>query len=338
MKPTADYRVTPSGLQNILMALIQRRRPVMVWGEPGIGKTEIGKLVAKMLSWQYLDIRAPLLDPTDLRGIPRVDEDNFTTFAVPKFFPQDRDPHSTLICFDELPNAPRMTQNALYQITLDRRCGEYFLPDHCAVIACGNREEDNSGAERMSTALASRFMHVDLKVSVQEWSEWAIDNDIKVEVIYFIHFMQDYLHKFDPEAEEYAYPCPRTWEFVSQTMDAKMDDRTKLVMLRGTVGEQAATHFMNFLKVWKSLPHPDTIINNPKTAPVPTDPSTLIALCGALYRRAEDDTTFDSIVEWARRIPRKDVAQFLVNSCVQQNKELEKTQTYIGWITKKNAK
>ena len=338
-KPTADFRVTPSGLVTLLQKLIKIQRPVMISGPPGIGKTEIGNLVAKIMKMLYLDIRAPLLEPVDLRGIPRITAEDLTRWAPPEFFPKKNCP-DTLICFDELPNAPRMTQNALYQLTLDRRVGEYILPNNVAIIACGNREEDNSGAMRMSTALASRFIHIDLKVSVEEWYDWALDNGIRTEVIFFIQFMNDMLHNFDPDGEEYAYPCPRTWKFVSDEMNEAddLDSTLRLAMFRGTVGEEAGIHFNNFLKIWKSVPHPNTIISNPTSAVIPREPDVLIAVAGALYRIAED-SNFEAIITYANRMSenkRKDVAQFLIDSCVKQNKQLQNNRHYLRWITKKS--
>ena len=66
----ANYEVTPRRLYNILRRLIRAGRPAMVWGPPGLGKSDVSRLVAESLGMEYIDVRALLLDPVDLRGIP----------------------------------------------------------------------------------------------------------------------------------------------------------------------------------------------------------------------------------------------------------------------------
>ena len=98
---------------------------------------------------------------------------------------------------------------------------------------------------------------------------------------------------------------------------------------KGTVGEGAAIEFTAFLRFWRELPHPQTVIDDPQNAPLPENASALLALCGSLYRLA-DDTNFESIGTYARRI-RPEVGEFLIGSCVRRDPELQYTRTYINW-------
>ena len=69
---------------------------------------------------------------------------------------------------------------------------------------------------------------------------------------------------------------------------AGLDATTERALFRGTVGEAAAVEFSAFLKVWRELPHPRAVIDDPQNAVVPANASALIALCGSLYRVADD--------------------------------------------------
>jgi MoxR-like ATPase len=99
-----------------------------------VGKSQIVAQVASDLDWQVLDIRAVQLDPVDLRGSPRI-------FAVraewvpPKFLPTSG---RGILVPDELTAAPQMTRPGCYQLVLDRKLGEYHLPDDWVVVAAGN--------------------------------------------------------------------------------------------------------------------------------------------------------------------------------------------------------
>ena len=87
--------------------------------------------------FETVDVRALLLDPVDLRGIPWRDGADRTRWAPPAFLPPSDDPGRWLINLEELPSAVPMVQAALYQLVLDRKVGEYELPEGASLIACG---------------------------------------------------------------------------------------------------------------------------------------------------------------------------------------------------------
>ena len=193
-----------------------------------------------------------------------------------------------------------MVQAALFQLVRDRKCGEYELPEGASLMACGNRESDRGVTHRMPTPLASRFVHLEIKVDPSDWCEWGAANGIAPETLFFIQLRPELLHRFDPQSREAAFACPRTWEFVSNVVNQRgsLDPAAERALFRGAVGEAAAVEFSAFLRVWRELPHPRAVIDDPENADVPENASALIALCGSLYRMA-DDINLGSIVSYA---------------------------------------
>ena len=328
---SADYTLRPSELAATLALLVEARQPCIVWGPPGAAKSAIARQVAAEAERDYVDIRALLLDPVDLRGIPWRDGSGRTRWAPPAFLPPTDDPGRWLINLEELPSAVPLVQAALYQLVLDRRVGEYELPEGASLIACGNREGDRGVVHRMPTPLASRFVHLEIAVDADDWLAWGAANGIAPEVLFYIRMRPDLLHGFDPQAKEKAFCCPRTWAMVSGIVNrrAGLDAGVERALFRGTVGEAAAVEFSAFLKVWRELPHPKAVLDDPAGAPVPENASALIALCGALYRMA-DDITLDAIVTYAGRL-RREVGEFLVGSCVRRDPDLQRTPAFIRW-------
>lgn len=151
----ADYALRPTELAETLAHLVEARQPTIVWGAPGTAKSQIAQQVATTTNRQYVDVRALLLDPVDLRGIPWRDACDRTRWAPPAFLPPSDDPGRFLINLEELPSAVPMVQAVFYQLVLDRLCGEYVLPEGASLIACGNRESDRGVTHRMPTPLAS---------------------------------------------------------------------------------------------------------------------------------------------------------------------------------------
>ena len=332
---SADYSLRPSELAETLALLVEARQPAIVWGPPGCAKSRIAQQVAADAGREYIDVRALLLDPVDLRGIPWRDGTDRTRWAPPAFLPpSDRDGR-WLINLEELPSAVPMVQAALYQLVLDRRCGEYELPEGASLIACGNRETDRGVTHRMPTPLASRFVHLEIRVDVPDWCAWGAANGIAPEVLFFIQMRPELLHQFDPQSREKAFPCPRTWEFVSNIVRQRngLDAASGRALFRGAVGEAAAVEFSAFLKVWRELPHPKAVIDDPENAAIPDNASALIALCASLYRLA-DDINLGSIVTYAKRL-RREVGEFLVGSCIRRDPDLQHSPAFIQWAAAK---
>ena len=332
---SADYSLRPSELAPTLALLVEARQPCIVWGPPGAAKSQIARQVAADAGREYVDVRALLLDPVDLRGIPWRDADSRTRWAPPAFLPPSDDTGRWLINLEELPSAVPMVQAALYQLVLDRQVGEYELPEGASLIACGNREGDRGVVHRMPTPLASRFVHLEIRVDAADWCAWGAANRIAPEVLFFIQLRPELLHTFDPQSRERAFACPRTWEFASGIVHRRngLDPAAERALFVGAVGEAAAVEFAAFLKVWRELPHPRTVLDDPDNAEVPENASALIALCGSLYRLASD-VNLDAIVTYATRL-RREVGEFLVGSCVRREPALQRSPAFIRWAAAK---
>ena len=85
-KISADYTLRPSELASVLALLVEARQPTIVWGLPGAAKSQIAQQVAAAANRQYVDVRALLLDPVDLRGIPWRDSADRTRWAPTAYF------------------------------------------------------------------------------------------------------------------------------------------------------------------------------------------------------------------------------------------------------------
>ena len=329
----AEYHMNISQLKDVLKIYVKQRQPTMVWSGPGVGKSEAAQQVAADLGYQYYDIRALQTDPVDLRGIPQINEFGQTSWAPPADFPPQASEDNYLVNLEELPSALPAVQVSMYQLIRDRRIGQYYLPPGAALIACGNRISDRGVVHRMPTPLASRFVHLTVEPDPSEWTRWAAENGLAPEVIFFIRFKPENLYQFNPQSEEIAFACPRTWEFVANTVRNRdlMSPEVEKAIYRGTVGTGPGMEFYAFLQVWRELPDPKTVIDNPENALVPSSPDTVIALCGALYKMA-DGVNFSSIAAYAKRLE-PELGEFLVGSCVRRNPELKNTGTYATWIT-----
>ena len=148
--------------------------PLMVWGPPGIGKSDLVRQRCQREGITFLDVRLAQREPVDLRGLP-VPREDAVHWLLPAEWPRDPDSRG-IILFDELTSADRTLQVAAYEFILDRRLGDlYTVPPGWYIMAAGNRIEDRAVATTMSSALANRFCHVEVRAELEPWVRWAMD-------------------------------------------------------------------------------------------------------------------------------------------------------------------
>ncbi|MFO7596399.1 MAG: hypothetical protein R6W92_08665 [Desulfocurvibacter africanus] len=94
------------------------RQPAFPWGAPGVGKSQVVVQVAAKHGLELVDIRAVLLDPVDLRGIPRIDEAGNAVWSSPSFLPRKG---RGILFLDELNTAPPLVQAACNRPGFRRR-------------------------------------------------------------------------------------------------------------------------------------------------------------------------------------------------------------------------
>jgi hypothetical protein len=319
----------PSQLKRMMRVCIDARRPFFMYGQPGVGKSDIVRQVFEELGFDTLiDERFATKDNVDVHGLPKI-EGNRTVWTMPDFWPDPAIHGETGILFlDELTSAPRPIQATLYQIVLDRKLGREKLPDGWHVVAAGNRVEDRAIVHEMSTALRGRFIHADFDVDNDEWHAWAVAHDIAPEVISFVKWQPNLLAAFDPTQR--SCPMPRTWEFVSDLIKAGYDRRDEMELIYGTIGQGAGSSFIGFLQIWRELPPLDLILMDPDRVDVPDEPSALWAIAVALGRKAHEDN-WPNIMSYLNRVP-GDVATIAVNDACQRAPELANTMESIQWF------
>ena len=264
-----DVRIVkPSNIKSEVNYAFNRKRPVFIWGPPGVGKSEIVDTITQERAGMMIDLRLALMEPTDLRGIPYYNEKTGQMMWAP---PADlttqelADQFECVVLFlDEMNQAPQSVQAAAYQLILNRRLGSYVLPDNVLIVAAGNRESDRGVTYRMPAPLANRFVHLEMGVDFNDWQTWALENKIHSDVVGYLTSNKMDLFNFDPKTASRAFATPRSWTFASQLMpqegeviaDSELHD-----LIAGTVGDGVATKFMAHRAISGKLPNPTDILS-----------------------------------------------------------------------------
>ena len=306
MENAATRTVSPNSAKASLNVAIQKKRPIFLWGPPGIGKSDIVAQITDNLPNSHLiDIRLSLWEPTDIKGIPYFDSNSGTmVWGAPSELPDAEmaAQYDNIVLFlDEMNSAAPAVQAAAYQLILNRRVGQYKLPDNVMIVAAGNREADKGVTYRMPAPLANRFVHLEMTVDFDDWFQWAVNNNIHKDVVGYLTFAKKDLYDFDPKSPSRSFATPRSWSFVSELLEDHLDENTTTDLVSGTVGEGLAVKFMAHRKVASSMPNPSDILDGKvkdiKTKEISAMYSLTVSLCYELQEADKNnDKNFDNKV------------------------------------------
>jgi len=297
--------VTPNKAKTALRHAMIKQRPVFLWGPPGIGKSDVVKQIADSIDAAMIDVRLSLWEPTDIKGIPYFDStQNKMVWGQPSELPDDEfaSQYENVVLFlDEMNSAAPAVQAAAYQLILNRRVGEYRLPDNVMIVAAGNREADKGVTYRMPSPLANRFVHLEMAVSFDDWFQWAVNNNIHSDVVGYLQFAKQDIYTFDPKAGSRSFATPRSWSFVSELLEDALDEGTTTDLVAGAIGEGLAVKFMAHRKVAANMPNPTDILEGKvkelKTKEVSAMYSLTVSLCYELKEASDsNDKKFDDKV------------------------------------------
>lgn len=279
-------------VKQALLRCFQTKRPAFIWGPPGIGKSELVEDITNDLNGFMVDMRLSQMEPTDLRGIPFYNKDHGTMdWAPPIDLPSAElcSQYPVVVLFlDECNSGAPSVMAAAYQLVLNRRIGNYRLPDNVVIVAAGNRESDKGVTYRMPMPLANRFVHFEMGVDFNSWVDWAVANKIHPDVVGYLSFAKQDLYDFDAKSSTRSFATPRSWTFVSEMIEDIRDDKLMKNLVAGAVGEGLAVKFMAHRKFASKLPNPEDILSGKVTTLETKEVSAMYALVTAMCYELKD--------------------------------------------------
>ncbi len=315
-------------LKETIKSLFPIQRTICIEGSPGGGKTTIVQQAAEELGVPCIERHMPTMLVEDFGILFPETGSDMLHYKLPDWFPvKGKAPERGILLFDDRNQAGPDLQKVLANICQARTLHGMPMPDGWQVISTGNRQSDRAGANRVLSHLRNRETAYELETHLDDWTSWAINNNVKSEVVSFIRFRPNLLHDFDPQRDQNA--TPRAWvEGVSNVLGT-VSPEAEYESFKGAVGEGAAAEFVGFMRIFRKLPNPDAILLNPTTSDVPHDPATLYALSGALAQRATE-SNFERVCTYSERMP-PEFSVLTVSYAARRNPDLANTQAFTKW-------
>lgn len=331
--------IRPKQLEEVLSACVKAGMNVMITGAPGIGKTQITEKACAAAGASMVLMYASVSDPTDFSGLPFIVEgkgEHISFRALRTVAENSAACKRTVVFLDDFGQGTPATQAAAMQL-LDK----YRSDPSVSFVVATNRRQDRAGVSGVLEPVKSRFSTiVELQSTLEDWVEWALGAEIAPEVIAFMRFRPDLLHKFTPTQDLTNSPSPRTWTSVSNLLHLNLSSAVEIAAIAGAVGEGAAGEFVAFLREARTLPDLDSIIASPETAPIPDQPSTLYAVVSGLAIRATLEN-FAAIAKYASRMGKVNHGEFsvlLMRDACNKNRAIAGSTAFVELLNVDNGK
>ena len=227
-----------------------RRRATMLWGTRGVGKSSVVRQVAEHFGVPLVDLRLTTIEPVDLRGAIFADDRQAKTVWFPPEFLPTPDMPAGILFLDELTAADQRLQISAYSLILDRRVGNYRLPDGWQVVAAGNASFHGAVSHDMGTALADRMFHFNVQTVIDAFLAHALAMDFAPEVMAYLKVRPDKLDDTQAQLanDHLIGASPRGWEDISNVLRSGLSESAKRVFVQGRIGAANAAEFFGVLR------------------------------------------------------------------------------------------
>ncbi|MQY14489.1 hypothetical protein SRB5_46560 [Streptomyces sp. RB5] len=313
-------RTEPSASPQLeaLSLAVSANQPVLLWGEPGIGKSAGIEQLAAGLGCQLETVIASVHEPSDFAGLPIVGDDPATTgvpMAPPDWAVRLARTGRGLLFFDELSSAPPAVQAALLRVVLERRVGSLVLPAAVRIVAAANPPSSAADGWHLSPPLANRFVHLHWthdprtvargmtgtwpRLTVPVVDRARVSGAVaraRGAVSGFLTARPGLVHQLpgDAESRGRAWPSPRTWEMALRLLAtgyaSDAGHEAVAAALTGVIGDGAGMEFLSYVENL-DLPDPDRVLANPDAFALPERGDRQLAFLIAVVAAVQSDLT-----------------------------------------------
>lgn len=332
---TKVNKMNPEKLTKLLVTSIKANRRLLIKGKPGIGKSDIVAQATAACGADMVLMHPAISDPTDYKGMPALTAGGTEAHFLPfgDLCKLVRAPKLTVAFLDDIGQAAPAVQAALMQLVLARAVNGSRISDNVVFLGATNDTTHMSGVSGMIEPLKSRWdAIVELEVSINDWSNWALDNAVPAELVAFLRFRPALLSDFKPTKELRNSPSPRGWTSVARWMDSGVRD---LEVFTGAVGEGAAVEFVSFLDMYANLPSLDAILLDPMNADIPAKPAALFAVASGLARKATT-ANLERVIKYLDRLP-VEFNVMSVRDAVRIHKGVTACPAFVAWATRNSS-
>ncbi len=243
--------VSPRELKEIIREFCKVENPptLFIWGQPGIGKSEIVRQVSEEMGLDLRIMVMSLMDPAEVKGFIMPDRKKKEAVIFPlNFLPRE----PGILFLDEVNCAPPAVLNTTMRMIQEREIGNIKIPERILVICAGNRMTDKVFVSKLPSAFINKCIHINVEPSLDDFREWGILSGISPIIL---GYLESYPNDLVGEPRnDSPFPSPRAWEKVNKILQLSLPIYLKQALISGAIGDEIGMKFIEFMKNSSDLP------------------------------------------------------------------------------------
>lgn len=345
MAKSNPFAVTADQLVDIVPVFHASHRTPLFVGRPGIAKTAFVREAAVELSFKthtniaVREMHLASMSEVDVRGylIPNGDK---AVFTQPEFWSAvEKNPGGGILFLDEFPQATHEVQKAVAPLILERRIGDYQLPDNWSVMLAGNGLDDGAGANSLLSHIVNRVSIIEVKApDADVWTSWAVKAGLPPEIAAFAKLRPDVVFESEiPTAADTPYCTPRSLHAVADLANvfpggirAMVDSKLGMAMMQGALGTGATAELSALVRTAINLPSYEQVVNAPEQTAVPDKPDMQYAMIMLMACRAKIEHR-DPVLSYLTRF-KPNLAVTGIVSLVRRDRQFASSPVMHQWI------
>lgn len=343
-------------LATIAPGVIDKGISMELISSPGLGKSEFVEQLVKDMSkrdgteWGFATMFLATMTPSDLMGymVPEKrtyggDTISVSSFTMPPWMltRNGRPVHDYqrgILFLDEYGQGEADVKRASAELLLNRRLGQWQLPDGWAIVAASNRSSDRSGVTKSFDFVINRRLEVHVTPDVNAWENWANKNGIEPLFVSYAVANPNIVFEGKIPDKQGPFCTPRSLVMLSRILRGVYPtgkiptDGAVIELAGGMIGEAAAQQLIAHVKLGHELPSFKEIIDDPDGTKIPKAPDARMLAIYELSARV-DAKTAKPVLQYVDRFPKEFAATFAKSTC-QRIPELIMTPAFSNWAAK----
>jgi len=299
-------------------------------GKPGMGKSDACIQIGHNLGIdddRILVVHVNNHDVVDFTGVPSVTNGQTVFNPTEMFYKFREGTGAGLIVLEELPQSSVHHQTWAAGFLLERTTPTFKLDKDVRFLVTGNRVEDRAGAKQLLTHLSNRMYEFEMETSLDDWCEWAMQNEIPSKGIAFMRLRPQLLNDFD--ANRSVNPTQRAWSQLFLEVPQDLSTTEYMMACTAKVGEGAGAEWCAARDMMDKMPSIDSIRLSPDKVEIPTEPAIMFAVATALSMTTEPEA-FERDMRYITRMS-KEFQMVYVTDALRLHPKLQQTKQFVDW-------
>jgi len=299
-------------------------------GKPGMGKSDACIQIGHNLGIdddRILVVHVNNHDVVDFTGVPSVTNGQTVFNPTEMFYKFREGTGAGLIVLEELPQSSVHHQTWAAGFLLERTTPTFKLDKDVRFLVTGNRVEDRAGAKQLLTHLSNRMYEFEMETSLDDWCEWAMQNEIPSKGIAFMRLRPQLLNDFD--ANRSVNPTQRAWSQLFLEVPQDLSTTEYMMACTAKVGEGAGAEWCAARDMMDKMPSIDSIRLSPDKVEIPTEPAIMFAVATALSMTTEPEA-FERDMKYITRMS-KEFQMVYVTDALRLHPKLQQTKQFVDW-------